>query len=257
MSARLKIAVLSLLLVLPAASRLRATDDPAKPSPTPEKKETHKKRVVVESPKRIVVDDDGVFMEGGDGDDSDFLADLRGLDEEIPRVLRMHGFGGGYIGVQPIDMTEELREHFGAPKDAGILIGKVYADEPAAKAGLKVGDIVTSVDGGRIGSTRDLVRAIRRKKDGETVSVSILRDRASKTLTVAVAERKGEEMQIGDLGPETRRFNRELRFHAPPRPPRPPMPPEDLDSPELRQRMDDLEKRLHDLESRLPKKQNF
>jgi len=255
MSARLKIAALSLLLVLPTASRLRASDDPATPSPPPEKKQTRKKTVIVDGPRRIVADDDGVFMEG-EGDDSDFfVGDLRGLDEELPRVLRMHGFGGGYIGVQPIDLTEELREHFGAPKDAGILVGKVYADEPAAKAGLKVGDIVTSVDGAKIASTRDLVRAIRRKKDGETISVAILRDRAAKTLTVAVAERKGDEMQMGELGPEMRRFRRE--FHAPPRPPRPPMPPEDLDSPELRQRMDDLEKLLHDLESRLPKKQNL
>jgi len=255
MSARLKIAALSLLLVLPTASRLRASDDPATPSPTPEKKQTRKKTVIVDGPRRIVADDDGVFMEG-EGDDSDFfVGDLRGLDEELPRVLRMHGFGGGYIGVQPIDLTEELREHFGAPKDAGILVGKVYADEPAAKAGLKVGDIVTSVDGAKIASTRDLVRAIRRKKDGETISVAILRDRAAKTLTVGVAERKGDEMQMGELGPEMRRFRRE--FHPPPRPPRPPMPPEDLDSPELRQRMDDLEKRLHDLESRLPKKQNL
>ncbi|HEX4438929.1 MAG TPA: PDZ domain-containing protein [Thermoanaerobaculia bacterium] len=254
MSARFQIAALSLLLVLPTASRLRASDDPATPPPTPEKKESRKKMVIVDGPRRIVADEDGVFMEG-DGDESDFfVGDLQGLDEELPRVLRMHGFGGGYIGVQPIDMTEELREHFGAPKDAGILVGKVYADEPAAKAGLKVGDIVTSVDGAKIASTRDLVRAIRRKKDGETVSVAILRDRSAKTLTVAIAERKGDVMQMGELGPEMRRFRRE--FHAP-RPPRPPMPPDDLDSPELRQRMDDLEKRLHDLESRLPKKQSL
>jgi hypothetical protein len=248
MSARLKIAALTLLLVLPTASRLRASDDPAAPPPKKQK------RVVVESPRQIVVDDDGVFMEG-DGDDADIFADLRGLDEELPRVLRMHGFGGGYIGIQPIAMTEELREHFGAPKDAGILIGKVYADEPAARAGLKVGDIVTAVDGEKIASTRDLVRAIRKKKEGDTVSVAILRDRAAKTLSVSIAERKGEEMQLGDLGPEMKKY-REFRVH-PPRPPRAPMPPPDFDSPELRQRMDDLEKRLHDLESRLPKKQNL
>jgi membrane-associated protease RseP (regulator of RpoE activity) len=254
MSARLKIAILTALLVLPAASRLRASDDPVTPKPPAEKKEK-KKRVVVESPHRIVVDDDGVFMEG-EGDDDAFVADLRGLDEELPRVLRMHGFGGGYIGVQPIDMTEELREHFGAPKDAGVMIGKVYADEPAAKAGLKVGDIVTTVDGSKVASTRDLVRAIRRKKEGETISVSALRDRSAKTLTVSVAERKDEEMKLGDLGPEMRRFNREFQFRTP-RPPRAPLPPSDFDSPELRQRMDDLEKRLHDLESRLPKKNNL
>lgn len=254
MSARLKIAALALLLVLPTASRLRASDDPAAPPPPPEKNHKKEKRVVIDSPRRIVVDDDGVFMEG-EGDDSDLFADLRGLDEELPGLLRMHGFGGGYIGVQPIAMTEELREHFGAPKDAGILIGKVYADEPAAKAGLKVGDIVTAVDGQKIASTRDLVRAIRKKKEGDSVSIAILRDRAAKTLSVSIAERKGEEMQLGDLRPETRNF-REFRIH-PPRPPRAPMPPAELDNPEMRQRMDDLERRLHELESRVPKKQSL
>ena len=253
MSARLKIAILSLLLVLPTASRLRASDDPS-PTPAPEKKE-RKKKIVVQTPERVIVDDgEGLFIEG-EGDDEDFFADLRGLDTELPALLRMHGFGGGYIGVQPIEMTEELREHFGAPKDAGILIGKVYADEPAAKAGLKVGDIVTAVDGAKIASTHDLVRAIRKKKEGDSVSVSILRDRAAKTLSVSIAERKGEEMQLGDLGPEMKKY-REFRVH-PPRPPRAPMPPPDFDSPELRQRMDDLERRLHDLESRVPKKQNL
>ena len=127
MSARLKIAILTLLLVLPTASRLRASDDPTTPTPPAQKKEMKekKKHVVVQGPERIVVDDDGVFMEG-DGDENAFIADLHGLEEEIPRTLRAYGFGGGYIGVQPIEMTEELREHFGAPKDAGILIGKVF-----------------------------------------------------------------------------------------------------------------------------------
>jgi len=255
MSARLKIAILSLLLVLPTASRLRASDDPS-PTPAPEKKE-RKKKIVVQTPERVIVDDgEGLFIEG-EGDDEDFFADLRGLDTELPALLRMHGFGGGYIGVQPIEMTEELREHFGAPKDSGVLIGKVYADEPAAKAGLEVGDILTAVDGARISSTRDLVRAVRKKKEGDTVSVSVLRDRAARTLTVSVAERKDGGMQLGELGPEPHRFYR--REFRTPRPPRPPMPPEglDSDSPELRQRLDDLEKRLHDLESRLPKKQSL
>lgn len=256
MSARLKIAVLALLLVLPTASRLRASDDPATPPPTPNEKESRKKHVVVEGPRRIVVDDDGVFMEG-DGDDSDFFADLRGLDTELPGLLRMHGFGGGYIGVQPIEMTPELREHFGAPKDAGVLVGKVYADEPAAKAGLRVGDILTAVDGAKISSARDLVRAVRKKKEGDTVTIAVLRDRAPKTLSVSVAERKDGSMQLGELGPDAHRFYRR-EFRAP-RPPRPPMPPEgfDSDSPELRQRMDELEKRLHELESRLPRKQSL
>ena len=100
-------------------------------------------------------------------------------------------------------MTPDLRQHFGAPRDAGVFVGSVEADSPAAKAGLQVGDIVTKVDGDVIGSTRELVRLVRHRKGGESITVDVLRNKAAKTLTVTVAERKGSEVRIGAL-PEER-----------------------------------------------------
>ena len=43
-------------------------------------------------------------------------------------------------------MTQELRAHYGAPKDAGVLVAGVESESPAAKAGIQVGDIVTRAD---------------------------------------------------------------------------------------------------------------
>jgi membrane-associated protease RseP (regulator of RpoE activity) len=237
---RLKASLLAALLILPTASRVAAG---GAPESTPKAKE--KKKIVVVSPEReIVVDDDGVFVSGED--DAEMFADLRDFGD-LPELAWFEG--GGYIGVRPVAMTPELRTHFGAPKEAGVFIGRVEKDSPAAKAGLQVADIVTSADGERIGSTRDLVRAIRRKKEGETVAIELLRDRSAKTVTVTVAEREGGKVHLGELG----RGKRGFRWRGvPPVPPVPPVAPVPPGAPGLQDRLDDLEKRLDALEGRTP-----
>jgi len=247
---RLKAVLLALLLVAPTASRVAASDP--EPAAKPEKKQTKEKKIVVESPeKTIVIDDDGVFLEGEDG--PELFADLGDFEN-------LHGFswfgGGGYIGVRPVEMTPELRTHFGAPEDAGVFVGKVEADSPAAKAGLQVGDIVTSADGEKVGGRRDLVRTIRRKKEGDTVQLEVVRDRASKTFTVTVAERDDARVRVGEMGPKMHRFHMR-RPGVPPVPPVPPVAPAPPVPPDIQNQLDDLEKRLNALESRIPQKQSF
>ena len=59
-----------------------------------------------------------------------------------PRVV-VGRSGHGYLGVQLMDITEELREFYGAPRDAGTLVSRVAEDSPAAAAGFEVGDVIT------------------------------------------------------------------------------------------------------------------
>jgi len=240
---RLKASLLAALLILPTASRVEAG---GAPETNPKAKE--KKKIVVVSPEReVVVDDDGVFLSGDV--DGEMFADLRDF-ETLPEFGWFEG--GGYIGVRPVQMTPDLRIHFGAPKEAGVFVGEVEKDSPAAKAGLQVADILTTADGEQIGSTRDLVRAVRRKKEGETVKLELLRDRSPKTLTVTVAEREGGKVRVGDFGPGMRKFNFR-HWPVPPVPPTPPVAPVPPASPDLQKRLNDLEKRLDALEGRTPK----
>ena len=110
-------------------------------------------------------------------------------------------------------------------------------------------------DGEKVERKRDLVRAIRRKKEGDTVRIELVRDRASKTLTVTVAEREDGQIRVGDFGPGMRKFHHRMRPMppVPPVPPVAPVPP----SPGLQERLDDFEKRLDALESRVPRKQSL
>src|SRR5262249_34321217 len=53
----------------------------------------------------------------------------------------------GWIGVEAIDLPPSLREHFGAPAEAGVMISVVHNGSPAEAAGLDVGDVVFEGDG--------------------------------------------------------------------------------------------------------------
>ena len=252
---RLKIALLALLLVFPTASRVSAGDDP-EPAPKAHKQ---KKKVIVKTPDQEIVvgDGHGVMVDGDFDFDFDFDPELYAdfgefKDFELPGKVQWMS-AGGYIGVRPIPMTPELRKHFGAPEDAGVFVGSVEKDGPAEKAGLAVGDIVTAVDGNTIESPRQLSRAVRHKKDGETIQVAILRGGSKQTVAVKVAERPRDEMRVGDLGIGKRGKRVWISPPEPPEPPEAPAAPYFERRRALEQRIQELEQRIQDLESRLPK----
>lgn len=103
------------------------------------------------------------------------------------------GVGGkaGFLGVMLTPMTAELRTHEGVPESAGVLVSRVIADSPAARAGLQVGDVVTAVDGAAVASPHDLARAIGGRKDGDLVTLELWRGGAVQNLTATVEEREG------------------------------------------------------------------
>jgi membrane-associated protease RseP (regulator of RpoE activity) len=160
----------------------------------------------------------------------------------------------GFIGVTLLEITPELRAHFGAPKDAGVLVSDVEGGTPAAKAGLEVGDVITEIDGKRVESSRDLSRGIRSRKAGETVQIDIVRGRAARKMSVTVEEREARDRRIdlgdlGDMKDKLRRHAWVMRdFGSGDHPVM-----ENLDElPRMSDRLEELEKRVRELEKRLP-----
>lgn len=115
--------------------------------------------------------------------------DFRGDIDVMPFE---HLFGKrAYLGVSLVDLTDELREHYGATKNAGVLVGSIEEGGPAEKAGVRVGDIVLSVDGKDVDSSAALRRALADKKEGDSVRMEVLRGRNRQTLVASVDEREG------------------------------------------------------------------
>ncbi len=105
----------------------------------------------------------------------------------------------GYLGVQLLDLTPELRVHFGAPEDAGVMISQIVEDSPAAMAGLEVGDILTAIESDPVGSSFEIARRVSEFEDGRSVLLEVRRNRKAKALTVTIAERERTAVDLGRL----------------------------------------------------------
>ena len=81
---------------------------------------------------------------------------------------------GGRLGVTVDELTHQLAEHFGAKE--GVLVASVADGSAASRAGIKAGDVITSINGERVASPADLTRALRRAENDE-VTVGIVRDK--------------------------------------------------------------------------------
>jgi serine protease Do len=94
------------------------------------------------------------------------------------------GTARGQLGVTVQDLTPELATYFGA-KD-GVLVASVAADSAASRAGIRVGDVITSVNGRTVASRSDLVRELRDVRQSADVTLGIVRDKKESTLTAKI-----------------------------------------------------------------------
>ena len=94
--------------------------------------------------------------------------------------------GRGRLGVNVQELTPELAAYFGV-KD-GLLVNSVQADTPAAKAGIKAGDVIGAVNGKTVVTTSELVTELA-DKEGE-VTIGVTRDRKALSLKAILEPRK-------------------------------------------------------------------
>src|SRR5206468_4758514 len=83
------------------------------------------------------------------------LAVASNLAKNVVHALRTDGaVRRGYLGVQVRELSPDVAKRLGLAHDTGVVVGEVFEGTPAAKAGLKAGDIVTSVAGKKVADAR-------------------------------------------------------------------------------------------------------
>jgi Do/DeqQ family serine protease len=108
-----------------------------------------------------------------------------------------------WIGVTFQELTPELAEQLGLPdpdRPKGALVASVVPGGPAAKAGIKPGDVIVGVDGEEIIEGMDLLRQVIRKDVGSEVGLTVIRDGAEQRLTLTTGERPSRE-ELAGRGP--------------------------------------------------------
>ncbi|WP_447971583.1 trypsin-like peptidase domain-containing protein [Nitrospira sp. M1] len=109
----------------------------------------------------------------------------------IVRQLQAHGrVVRGWLGVGIQPMTAELAKKFHATKGEGVLVNEVFEDEPAHRAGILPGDIITTIEGKPVHTPNQLSRFVAQVGPGETATVTIIRDGTPATIIVAMGERQ-------------------------------------------------------------------
>ena len=109
-----------------------------------------------------------------------------------------HKVTRGSIGVsfQPAESSAVSRVYGFA--NGGVLVNTVTPDGPAAKGGVKPGDVIVSIDGKPIKDGDELVANISSRKVGSTVQLGILRNSSKENLTVGIADRAKLFADVGN-----------------------------------------------------------
>ncbi len=104
---------------------------------------------------------------------------------------------GGYLGVELLDLTPELRAHFGAPADVGVMVSRVVDGSPAAKAGVQVADILVGVGDRKVHDSWELSGEIWRRTSGDKVALGLMRSGKARSVDVEIERRAREGVDVG------------------------------------------------------------
>ena len=99
------------------------------------------------------------------------------------------------LGIQGTDLTNQMAEYLGVPGKEGVLVMEVRPDSPAAKAGLKAGDVIVAVNGKTIEGMSELSSGVR---EGGELSLDVVRDKKRQSLKVTIEKPRSRERGDGE-----------------------------------------------------------
>ncbi|MFZ0588884.1 MAG: Do family serine endopeptidase [Bryobacteraceae bacterium] len=106
----------------------------------------------------------------------------------------------GFIGVGLEDITPDLKQAMNLPTTRGALVREVEPGKPGAKAGLKVGDVITAVDGQTVLDPNGLTIAVIQMQPGQVAHLDVLRNGEKMKIDVTLTARPNEETARGQFG---------------------------------------------------------
>ncbi len=123
----------------------------------------------------------------------------------VDALIRDGKVSHGYMGIGITDVTPENAKFFDLSEANGAVISQVEPDSPAAKAGLKTGDVITELNGKKITDASDLQLAVGQMKPGTTIKLDLLRDGKSMSVPVTLEamgsrDKEGNEVTENSQG---------------------------------------------------------
>ena len=128
-----------------------------------------------------------------------------------PTVEKLIQYGKvthGYMGIGISDVTPDNSKFFHMDNAVGAVVTQVESDSPGAKAGLKVGDVITQIDGREVSDAGGLQVVVGQKNPGTTIHLQVMRDGKNVAVPVtleAMGSRDKSGKETADAGPTANR----------------------------------------------------
>ncbi|WP_244470706.1 Do family serine endopeptidase [Microvirga massiliensis] len=114
----------------------------------------------------------------------------RAVADQLIRTGRVER---GYVGLRLQEITPAIAEALGRKSSEGVLVASVEPDGPAAKAGVRTGDVITRFEGKEVESGRALSRTVAGTKPGTEARMTVIRNGSSQDLMVTIGLRPEEQ----------------------------------------------------------------
>ncbi|MDY6954958.1 MAG: PDZ domain-containing protein [Thermodesulfobacteriota bacterium] len=134
-----------------------------------------------------------------------------------PKLFWFAGYDRPHMGIRPQDLNQDLASYFGVAPHGGVLIADVQEGGPADEAGLKPGDILTSIEGEEVGSSEEARDILREYDAGDDIEVTTVRSGKTRKMKVRLRQSPLQEKLDGlkrfwkELEKQSYTFEKELR----------------------------------------------
>ena len=116
------------------------------------------------------------------------IPEVSNIGDDVHKWVQGWSDDHGYLGVQILDLNDDLGQYFKVKQGEGVLITEVLEDSPAEDAGLMAGDVVLEYDGKEVKDTGKFRKYVARTEPGEEVSLVVKRKGRTKTIAVEIGE---------------------------------------------------------------------
>ncbi len=133
----------------------------------------------------------------------------------MDQLVKFGSVKRGLLGVNIYNVTPDIAQLYGLGDSQGALVSQVIEGSAADKAGIKTGDVITTVNGQTVKSNTDLRIAISQLRVGQNVEVGIIRDGKPRKVTAVIADTGNAPTREGNLAERIQRHSLRLRWREP------------------------------------------
>jgi serine protease DegS len=155
---------------------------------------------LIDAMGKLVGINTAIFSKSGGSQGIGFAIPTSIVKDIMGQIIESGHVSRGWLGIEGQDITPQLAESFNLQNIKGVIVAGIQRNGPAAKAGMRAGDVIIGINGETIADRRTVMDLIAQIKPGEKLSVKVLRAGKTVNLKAVVGERPRANLYSGKRG---------------------------------------------------------